>query len=111
MMSLTKTYYPATSHLKNDPRFGRIWNKMFSEFEISRNMLLEVSGMSHLMAGSPAGRQSIRMREQIVLPLIAIQQYALMHVRNRREEPAAEPFRKLVIRTMFGIVNAARNSA
>jgi phosphoenolpyruvate carboxylase len=111
MMSLTKTYYPATSHLKKDPRFGRIWNKMFSEFEISRNMLLEVSGMSHLMAGSPAGRQSIRMREQIVLPLIAIQQYALMHVRNRREEPAAEPFRKLVIRTMFGIVNAARNSA
>lgn len=111
MMSLTKTHYPATSHLKNDFRFGRIWSKMFNEFEETGKMVLRVSGMSHLMAGSPAGRQSIRMREQIVLPLIAIQQYALMRVRSRREEPAAEPFRKLVIRTMFGIVNAARNSA
>ena len=111
MMSLTKTYYPATSHLKNDVRFGRIWNKMFSEYEISRQMLLEISGMDHLMAGSPAGRQSIRLREQIVLPLIAIQQFALMRLRGHMGESAAEPFRKLVIRTMFGIVNAARNSA
>ena len=84
---------------------------MFSEYEISRQMLLEISGMDHLMAGSPVGRQSIRLREQIVLPLIAIQQFALMRLRGHMGESAAEPFRKLVIRTMFGIVNAARNSA
>ena len=111
MMSLTKTYYPATSHLKDDPQFGRIWNKMFREFELTRQMLLQVSDMSQLMAGSPAGRQSIRMREQIVLPLIAIQQYALIRLRGRQGDSTADPYRKLVIRTMFGIVNAARNSA
>lgn len=111
MMSLTKTYYPATAHLKDHPRFGRIWKKMFEEYERSTQMLLEVSGMNHLMAGSPAGRQSIRMRERIVLPLIAIQQNALIRYGQSPNSAAAENYKKLIIRTMFGIVNAARNSA
>jgi len=111
MMSLTKTYYPASSHLKNDSRYGRIWNSMLEEHGLTTKMLLTVSGMDQLMAGSPAGRQSIRLRERIVLPLIAIQQFGLIRLRGHAQDPEMESFRKLVIRTMFGIVNAARNSA
>jgi len=57
--------------------------------------------------------ESVRLRERIVLPVIAIQQYALMNMRYGKEEiKIHEPqFRKLVIRCMFGIINAARNSA
>ena len=57
--------------------------------------------------------ESVRVRERIVLPVIAIQQYALMNLRYMKEENKIyEPlFRKLVIRSMFGIINAARNSA
>jgi phosphoenolpyruvate carboxylase len=58
-------------------------------------------------------RHSIKLREQIVLPLIAIQQYALQQLRedelNGKE--SEKEYRTLVLRCMFGIINAARNSA
>jgi phosphoenolpyruvate carboxylase len=113
MMSLTKTYYPATAYLAQDPEFGEFWKKMFAEFELSRKKVLEVSGTSELMEASPNIRSSVRLRERIVLPLIAIQQYALIHLRNMKEEdrPNEAKYRKLIIRCMFGIINAARNSA
>lgn len=108
-MSLTKTFYPATAHLQHDGRFGKIWNMMFDEFNRSSQQLLSVSRTAQLMEGSPAGRASIRLRERIVLPLIAIQQYALQQVRQGRDADGVQ--RTMIIRCMFGIVNAARNSA
>ncbi len=113
MMSLTKSYYPATAYLAQDAEFGEFWKKMFAEFELSRKRVLEVSGTAELMEASPNIRSSVRMRERIVLPLIAIQQYALIHLRNLKEEDKAHEgkYRKLIIRCMFGIINAARNSA
>ena len=52
-------------------------------------------------------------QDKIVLPLIAIQQFALMNIRNLTEENKMYEmrYRKLIIRSMFGIINAARNSA
>ncbi|MFZ6000230.1 MAG: phosphoenolpyruvate carboxylase, partial [Bacteroidota bacterium] len=113
MMSLTKTYYPATAYLAKDPEFGEFWKKMFAEFELSRRRVLEVSGTAELMEANPNIRTSVRLRERIVLPLIAIQQYALVHLRQLTEENRVHEnkYRKLIIRCMFGIINAARNSA
>jgi phosphoenolpyruvate carboxylase len=109
MMSLTKTYYPATAHLADDLRFGGLWRRMQAEQQLSVKSILEISGLQGLMENNPSGRESIRLRERIVLPLIAIQQYALIRVRSGRDASGA--FRTLVIRCMFGIINAARNSA
>jgi phosphoenolpyruvate carboxylase len=113
MMSLTKTYYKATTYLSQDVEFGDFWKKMYAEFELSRQQVLEVSGLSGLMENNPGIRDSVRLRERIVLPLIAIQQYALMHIRNLNETNKMYElrYRKLIIRCMFGIINAARNSA
>ncbi len=113
MMSLTKTYYQATTYLRNDAEFGAFWQKMFSEFELSKTQMLDVSQLSELMGNNPDIRQSVYLRDQIVLPLIAIQQAALMNLRHLSEDNKMhEPrYRKLIIRSMFGIINAARNSA
>ena len=113
MMSLSKTYYKATTYLGKDPEFGEFWKKMYAEFELSCKRVLEVSALSGLMENNPAIRDSVQTRERIVLPLIAIQQFALMNLRNTSEENKQhEPhYRKLIIRSMFGIINAARNSA
>jgi phosphoenolpyruvate carboxylase len=111
MMSLTKSYYQATTYLSNDPEFGEIWNKMLAEYKLSEEMLLEISGFKHLMENNPAIRESVKLREQIVLPLVAIQQYALMNIRKPDVQEKDDAYRKLVIRCMFGIINAARNSA
>jgi phosphoenolpyruvate carboxylase len=113
MMSLTKSYYPATAYLAKDKEFSELWKKMFAEYKLSVQMLLEVSGFQELMENTPMNRDSVKLRERIVLPLITIQQFALQQLRNLESgEKQYEPiYRKLVLRCMFGIINAARNSA
>jgi phosphoenolpyruvate carboxylase len=113
MMSLTKTYYPATAYLQDDAEFGPFWNKMFAEYQLARSKVLSVSGLSELMGNNPLIKESVRLREKIVLPLIVIQQFALLRLRKPSETDLIYElrYRKLVIRCMFGIINAARNSA
>lgn len=113
MMSLTKTFYPATAYLAKDAEFGDFWKKMFAEYKLSVKMILEVSGLHELMENNPVNRDSVKVRERIVLPLITIQQFALQQLRNLEasEKPFEKQYRKLVLRCMFGIINAARNSA
>ena len=111
MMSLTKSFYPATAYLAKDPEFGEFWKKMFREFELSKKMILDLANMPELMENNPQIRESIRLREKIVLPLITVQQFALMQLRNLKDKENEAVYRKLVIRCMFGIINAARNSA
>ncbi|HEX5171641.1 MAG TPA: phosphoenolpyruvate carboxylase [Cyclobacteriaceae bacterium] len=113
MMSLTKTYYPATAYLAKDKEFGAFWKKMYNEYSLSKEMILEVSGLPELMDNNPLNRDSVRLRERIVLPLITIQQYGLQELRSNEsaEKQYEKNYRKLIMRCMFGIINAARNSA
>ena len=114
MMSLTKSYYPATAYLTKDKEFGDFWKMMFNEYKLSIAMILEVSGLSELMENNPVNRDSVKLRERIVLPLITIQQFALQQLRHpdpAKESENERQYRKLVLRCMFGIINAARNSA
>ncbi|MBK5280088.1 MAG: phosphoenolpyruvate carboxylase [Bacteroidia bacterium] len=113
MMSLTKSFYPATAHLSKDEEFGEIWDIMFAEFNLSKTSILEASDLPELMENNTSIRDSIRLRERIVLPLITIQQYALQQLRNPTEANKVfeKEFKTLALRCMFGIINAARNSA
>jgi phosphoenolpyruvate carboxylase len=45
------------------------------------------------------------------LPLLAIQQYALQEVEESKDEEAKIVFEKMVTRSLFGNINASRNSA
>jgi len=115
MQSLAKSYFPLTAFLSGSPTFGEIWTMIHDEYERSEKLLIETTGEEQLLADSKQGLESINLREEIVLPLLTIQQYALMQLKEIKEEhtddPMAELYRKLVTRTMPGIINAARNSA
>ena len=113
MMSMTKSYFPATAYLGKDKEFGEFWKKMNQEFELSVKMVLEVSGLKELMDNNAVNRDSVKLRERIVLPLITIQQFGIQQLRTLEasEKPFAQQYRKLVLRCMFGIINASRNSA
>jgi phosphoenolpyruvate carboxylase len=65
--------------------------------------------MTELMGDNPVIRTSIEIRERIVLPLITIQQYAIQTMLETGEP--SENLQKLILRSMFGIINAARNAA
>jgi len=113
MMSLTKSYYPATEYLSKDKDFGEFWKIMYKEYKISVEMILEVSGLTELMENNPVNRDSVKLRERMILPLITIQQAALQSLRSKdpADKKNEKEYNKLAMRCMFGIINAARNSA
>ena len=73
--------------------------------------MLLVSGQKLLMETDPISMMSVEYRENIVLPLLAIQQYALQEVEETANENAKMVFEKMVTRSLFGNINASRNSA
>ena len=115
MMSLTKSFFPLTAYMKDDPEFGDFWKLIYEESERSKELLLKLTGYQELMEDSKAMRASIAVREQIVLPLLTIQQYALKEIQKLKKENGdpqlIETYEKMVTRSLFGNINAARNSA
>jgi phosphoenolpyruvate carboxylase len=61
------------------------------------------------MEEEPVTRSSIEIREHIVLPLLVIQQYALQKIEQKSEFENA--YEKIVKRSLYGNINASRNSA
>ncbi|HEY1025134.1 MAG TPA: phosphoenolpyruvate carboxylase [Sphingobacteriaceae bacterium] len=111
MMSMSKSDFRVTAHVEKDPVFGGFWKQLRDEFELTKKMLLELSGYDALMENYPIEKRSIAVREKIVLPLIVIQHYALKKLNENNNDDMAAIYSKLVTRTVYGIVNAGRNLA
>jgi len=111
MMSLTKCFFQLTKYMERDEKFGSFWNMLHSEYELSKKMLLSVAGISKLMEKEQRSRDSIRMRDKIVIPLLLIQHYALQKINSDPNLENKEIFEKLVVRSLYGNINASRNSA
>ncbi len=114
-MAMRKCFFPLTAFLAKDEKYGVIWNMIYDEFILTQQYILKLSGKTELMSDYPVDQLSIIMRERIVLPLLTIQQFAIMNIReiedNLINSPLKETYEKLVIRSSFGIINAGRNSA
>ncbi|NEN25123.1 phosphoenolpyruvate carboxylase [Cryomorpha ignava] len=116
MQSLSKSYFPLTRYMRNDKEFGKFWTLIYSESVQAKKYLLEISGQKELLQTNPAIKASIELRESIVLPLLTIQQFALIKIKELEKSgkgttELAESYRKLVIRSLYGNINASRNSA
>lgn len=116
MMSLAKSFLPLTAYMKNDPEFGEFWQIIYDEFSETKRLLLKIAGHKTLMENYPDGIASIQVRERIVLPLLTIQQYALLRINelnkeNNGNEELIKVYEKIVTRSLFGNTNASRNSA
>jgi len=114
-MAMKKCFFPLTEHYSRHPVYGEIWTLIYDEFELTQKYIFKLSGKNELMADYPVDQLSIQMRERIVLPLSTIQQYALSKFlaveKGGDNKPMKEVYEKLIIRSSFGIINAARNSA
>tara|TARA_B100000767_G_scaffold268562_1_gene289059 strand:+ start:1784 stop:4369 length:2586 start_codon:yes stop_codon:yes gene_type:complete len=116
MMSLTKSFFELTSYLSDDSDYGSFWNIIHDEYKLSKKMILELTGFDSLMENEQAGKASIEIRESIVQPLITIQQFALIQIQKHKKENHLESellnvYEKMVTRSLFGNINASRNSA
>jgi phosphoenolpyruvate carboxylase len=109
MMSLSKCYFELTSYMKDDKEYGDFWNILHDEYLLSKQMLLLISNSEILMENEAVSRESIKIRENIVLPLLVIQQYALHQISENSDNKAL--YEKIVTRSLYGNINASRNSA
>jgi len=109
MMALSKCYFELTAYIAEDDAYHDFWNMLLDEYRLSKEMVLMISGYQELMEEEPVSKKSIEIRERIVLPLLAIQQYALQKIeRKSKHQPLYE---KIVERSLYGNINASRNSA
>jgi len=116
MMSLSKSFFDLTKYMSEDKEFGPFWDIIFDEYTTTKRLLLKLTGYKELMENEPAGKASIDIRESIVLPLLTIQQYALRKIQELNAEKPKDLeqiaiFEKIVTRSLFGNINASRNSA
>jgi phosphoenolpyruvate carboxylase len=116
MMSLTKSFFDLTKYMAEDKEFGAFWTIIYEEYLTTKRLLLKLTGYNQLMENEPAGQASIEVRESIVLPLLTIQQYALKKIQELekaeiKDAKQIEIFEKIVTRSLFGNINASRNSA
>jgi phosphoenolpyruvate carboxylase len=116
MMALSKSFFDLTKYMSEDEEFGGFWHIIHDEYLLSKRLILKLTGYKDLMQEEPAGKASIDVRESIVLPLLTIQQYALRKIQElRKESPLNEAeievYEKIVMRSLFGNINASRNSA
>jgi len=116
MMSLTKSFFELTKYMSEDPEFGAFWNIIYTEYLTTKRLLLKVSGYTELMEKNLTGKASIEVRESIVLPLLTIQQFALKRIQELEKADVIDTeqiavFEKIVTRSLFGNINASRNSA
>ena len=109
MMSLAKTNFNLTRYMQDDPVFGEFWSVLSDECTLSIKMLLEISDQKILMENELVSLESIKIREKIVLPLLVIQQNALYHINQGSE--FSDLYQKIVTRSLYGNINASRNSA
>ena len=117
MMSLTKSFFDLTKYMSKDEEFGDFWTIIYTEYLTTKRLLLKLTGYEELMENEPSGKASIEVRESIVLPLLTIQQYALKKIQELEKSGVAiddeekKIFEKIVTRSLFGNINASRNSA
>ncbi|SEP94315.1 Phosphoenolpyruvate carboxylase, type 1 [Hyunsoonleella jejuensis] len=117
MMSLTKSFFDLTKYMSKDEEFGDFWKIIFEEYLNTKRLLLKLSGYDELMENEPTSKASIEVRESIVLPLLTIQQYALKKIQEfekagvPKDDPEKVIYEKIVTRSLFGNINASRNSA
>ena len=115
MMSLTKSFFELTSYMSKDEEFGEFWKIIHDEYILTKKMLLKISNFKELMENEPANKLSIQTRENVVMPLITIQQYALQIVKEIESGEIynlkKSIFEKMITRSLYGNINASRNSA
>ena len=112
MMSMVKSNFAITKYIENDAQFKAFRQIIKDEFTLTTQLYLELNKCNSLMEKDTLAKHSILLRDRIVLPSLTIQQYALGKLQDPTIEPSLrEAYEKLVTRTMFGVINAARNSA
>jgi phosphoenolpyruvate carboxylase len=91
---------------------GRIYARIFDEYQRTCQALLTISGHAELLANAPIIQRSVHLRNPYVDPLNILQVEMLRRLRNLPdpEGPEAAPLREVMVLTINGIAAGLRNT-
>lgn len=112
IVSLKKSFFQLTQYMKNDEDFGEFWQIIYNEFNNTQRLLLKLTKRNDLLEKNPETKASIETRHKIVLPLLSIQQYALQEIQqtDKKNKEKISNLEKMIVRSLFGNINASRNA-
>lgn len=111
MQSLKKSLFALTQYIRKDKKYGDFWQLLQNEADLTVRVLREIAQQTVLLEDDPFTRQSIQLREDIVLPLQVIQQYALQQLQNDSiQNDQKDIYKKLILKAIATNINAARNA-
>jgi phosphoenolpyruvate carboxylase len=101
------------SQLVPDQEFAdRIFQKIYAEYERTKDAVLAISGHQALMDGEPIIQRSVHLRNPYIDPLNYIQIEMLKRLRTLpdQESPEADQLRDVIVLTINGIASGLRNT-
>jgi len=115
-MSLLKSRFDVSAHLGQNAEIGPLWRRIQDEARDVEQCILRISGQPFLLANDPLVRASIKLREDIVLPLLVLVHYAFAKYNAHRaagtlDSAAAVSARRMAIKGIAAVINATRNAA
>jgi phosphoenolpyruvate carboxylase len=104
-MSIAELY----AKLAGDPVGSNIFGEIVSEFELSRKLLLEITGCKQLLDTEPWLQHSIRVRNPYVDPMNFIQVALLEELRNQPDHGQFDLMQKAILQSINGIAAGLQN--
>lgn len=107
-MNISKQY---TSMVQDDEIRARVKGKILEEFELTKDLLLKITGQQDILDNVPVIQESIRLRNPYVDPLSYLQVQLLTELRALREQNGddSELLREVLL-TINGIASGMRNT-
>jgi phosphoenolpyruvate carboxylase len=115
-MSLLKSRFDVSAHLGEHSTIGPLWRRIRDEARTVERCILRISRQTSLLSNDPLVRASVKLREEIVLPLLVVLHDAFARYNEHRlagtlDSPAAADARRMALKGIAAVINATRNAA
>lgn len=107
-MNISKQY---ANLLKDETIRDRIFSQIEEEYQLTTEMILQITGQEEILDNVPVIQESIRLRNPYVDPLSYLQVRLLRELRSKREQNEDDPeLLREVLLTINGIAAGLRNT-
>ncbi|ASG67352.1 hypothetical protein fh0823_26640 [Francisella halioticida] len=111
LQSIAQTNFNMTKHISKDPKYRDFWQQIFNEHTLAKEYLLTVTGKNEdFLHANPIKERSIKMRDDITLPLVILQQYALNCLRDNPNHKNKKLLETIIKKSLAANINANQNS-
>ena len=111
LQSIAQTNFNMTKHIEKDPKYKDFWQQIFNEHSLAKKYLLAVTGKNeNFLHNDPVKERSIKMRDDITVPLVVLQQYALNCLRHNPNHQYKDLLATIIKKSLATNINANQNS-